>query len=202
MVSPHQPGHQSRKKHFWQKLLQRFSEHDTDIAQRRVARQEHVCVYETVARNLSKIIDGAGKGTGGTHGQLQRKQSLSMRCEFARGHVFWWLKTTHQPRNSPVNAGECRYAGGDGGKWPRVYRHCATGRPYDFILMDIADAPIGEEETTRHLREVGELPEFLWLARVPIVAMTANTALEAGMDSHLANPFNPAALNAILEGLS
>ena len=74
--------------------------------------------------------------------------------------------------------------------------------PYDFILMDIADAPIGEEETTRHLREVGELPEFLWLARVPIVAMTANTALEAGMDSHLATPFNPAALNAILEGLS
>lgn len=141
VVSPHQPGHQSKKKHFWQKLLQRFSEHDTDIAQRRVARQEHVCVYETVARNLSKIIDGAGKGTGGTHGQLQRKQSLSMRCEFARGHVFWWLKTTHQPRNSPVNAGECRYAGGDGGKWPRVYRHCATGRPYDFILMDMQMPP-------------------------------------------------------------
>ena len=81
--------------------------------------------------------DIRAEGTGGTHGQLQRKQSLSMRCEFARGHVFWWLKTTHQPRNSPVNAGECRYAGGDGWKWPRVYRHCATGRPYDFILMDM-----------------------------------------------------------------
>ena len=66
----------------------------------------------------------------------------------------------------------------------------------------ICRCPIGEEETTRHLREVGELPEFRLLARVPIVAMTANTALEAGMDSHLATPFNPAALNAILEGLS
>ena len=88
---------------------------------------------------------------------------------------------------------------GNGRESIDIVRQAAPTISFLWILQM---PPIGEEETTRHLREVGELPEFLWLARVPIVAMTANTALEAGMDSHLATPFNPAALNAILEGLS
>lgn len=77
--------------------------------------------------------------------------------------------------------------------------------PYDLILMDMQMPVMGGEEATRHLREMGELSEFRWLARVPIIAMTANAmnedrqrCLEAGMDSHLAKPFDPAALNAIL----
>ena len=77
--------------------------------------------------------------------------------------------------------------------------------PYDLILMDMQMPVMGGEEATRHLREMGELPEFRWLARVPIIAMTANAmnedrqrCLEACMDSHLAKPFDPATLNAIL----
>ena len=77
--------------------------------------------------------------------------------------------------------------------------------PYALILMDMQMPVMGGEEATRRLREMGTLPEFRWLARVPIIAMTANAmhedrqrCLEAGMDDHLAKPFDPAALSAIL----
>lgn len=77
--------------------------------------------------------------------------------------------------------------------------------PYDLILMDMQMPVMGGEEATRRLREMGKLPEFRWLAHVPIIAMTANAmhedrqhCLEAGMDDYLAKPFDPAALSAIL----
>jgi CheY-like chemotaxis protein len=72
---------------------------------------------------------------------------------------------------------------------------------WDLILMDMQMPVMGGLEATRLIRasEAGR-------ARTPIVAMTANAmdadrraCLEAGMDDHLAKPFNSAALAALLQ---
>lgn len=77
--------------------------------------------------------------------------------------------------------------------------------PYDLILMDMQMPIMGGEEATRCLREMGNTSEFFWLARIPIIAMTANAmqedrqrCMDAGMNDHLAKPFDPVAMRAMV----
>ena len=76
---------------------------------------------------------------------------------------------------------------------------------FSLIFMDMQMPIMGGEEATRHLRDMGKIPEFEWLSRVPIIAMTANVmaedrrrCLEAGMNDHLPKPFDPATLKTLL----
>ena len=85
----------------------------------------------------------------------------------------------------------------DGRKALKMFKSHGSGT-YSLILMDMMMPDMDGLHATRAIRAL--IREDA--RTIPIVAMTANTALEAGMDSHLATPFNPAALNAILEGLS
>lgn len=73
-------------------------------------------------------------------------------------------------------------------------------REYDIILMDHMMPEIDGIEATRMLREKGS-----WLARVPIVALTANALtgmremyLANGMSDYLSKPIEIAELNRIL----
>jgi CheY-like chemotaxis protein len=73
--------------------------------------------------------------------------------------------------------------------------------PWDLVLMDMQMPVMGGVEATRLIR-AAEAPG----THTPIIAMTANAmesdrqaCLAAGMDEHLAKPFNSAALQAILE---
>jgi CheY-like chemotaxis protein len=72
---------------------------------------------------------------------------------------------------------------------------------WDLVLMDMQMPVMGGLEATRLIRAGEESGH-----RIPIIAMTANAmeadrkaCLEAGMDEHLAKPFNANALLAILE---
>jgi len=72
---------------------------------------------------------------------------------------------------------------------------------WDIVLMDMQMPVMGGLEATRLIR-ASEPPN----KRTPIVAMTANAmesdrqaCMEAGMDDHLAKPFNAASLQAKLE---
>ena len=76
---------------------------------------------------------------------------------------------------------------------------------YNLILMDMQMPVMGGEEATRCLRDLADLPGFEWLGRTPIIAITANAmsedrerCLKAGMNDHLAKPFDPAALRDML----
>jgi len=76
-----------------------------------------------------------------------------------------------------------------------------AAQPWDIVLMDMQMPVMGGLEATRLIR-ASERPG----QRTPIVAMTANAmeadkqaCLEAGMDDHLAKPFNAKDLQDILE---
>lgn len=73
---------------------------------------------------------------------------------------------------------------------------------FDLILMDVQMPIMNGYEATMAIRM---LP-YPWTKTIPIVAMTANAfaedvaeAMEAGMDEHMAKPFQPARLQEILE---
>jgi CheY-like chemotaxis protein len=77
-------------------------------------------------------------------------------------------------------------------------------QPWDVILMDLQMPVMGGLEAAQKIRAM-EPPG----RRVPIIAVTANTtdsdreATEAaGMDGHLAKPFNAALLNSLLTRFS
>ena len=66
--------------------------------------------------------------------------------------------------------------------------------PYDFVLMDVQMPFMDGYEATRLIRKLKNKK----LARLPIIAMTANAfeedkkrALESGMDAHLSKPIHP-----------
>ena len=70
---------------------------------------------------------------------------------------------------------------------------------FDLVLMDVQMPGIDGHETTRRLRRMPGLE------RLPVIAMTANAlaseraeCLDAGMDDHLAKPFEPEELMARL----
>lgn len=72
--------------------------------------------------------------------------------------------------------------------------------PWDLVLMDMQMPVLGGLDATRVIR-AGEPPG----QRTPIIAMTANAmesdrqaCLDAGMDDHLAKPFNSQVLQAML----
>ena len=72
---------------------------------------------------------------------------------------------------------------------------------YDAVLMDIQMPVMNGYEATRAIRA---LPGD-YFRKLPIIAMSANAydedvrnCLEAGMDAHIAKPFNPADLMALL----
>jgi hypothetical protein len=74
------------------------------------------------------------------------------------------------------------------------------GQVWDLVLMDMQMPVMGGLEATRLIR-ASEAPG----QRTPIVAMTANAmesdrqaCLDAGMDDHLAKPFNSSDLQTIL----
>ena len=76
-----------------------------------------------------------------------------------------------------------------------AYEKVAASKPgdYDCILMDIQMPVMNGYEATKKIREL----ENKRLARIPIIAMTANaftediqTAKEAGMNSHIAKPLD------------
>jgi CheY-like chemotaxis protein len=74
------------------------------------------------------------------------------------------------------------------------------GQAWDLVLMDMQMPVMGGLEATRLIR-ASERPG----QRTPIVAMTANAmesdrqaCLEAGMDDHLAKPFNARDLLAVM----
>jgi CheY-like chemotaxis protein len=73
--------------------------------------------------------------------------------------------------------------------------------PWDIVLMDMQMPVMGGLDATRLIRAREQAGH-----RTPIVAMTANAmeadkqaCLEAGMDDHLAKPFNSLGLQAVLE---
>jgi CheY-like chemotaxis protein len=73
-------------------------------------------------------------------------------------------------------------------------------RDWDLVLMDIQMPVMGGLEATRHIRAMAPSQRH-----VPILAVTAN-AMEAdreacrlaGMDAHLAKPFDAAELGALI----
>ncbi len=72
---------------------------------------------------------------------------------------------------------------------------------WDLVLMDMQMPVMGGLEATRLIRAAEPLAQ-----RTPIIAMTANAmevdrqaCLDAGMDEHLAKPFNAPALQAVLQ---
>jgi len=73
-------------------------------------------------------------------------------------------------------------------------------QPWDIVLMDMQMPVMGGLDATRLIRAREQAGQ-----RTPIVAMTANAmesdkraCLEAGMDDHLAKPFNATDLQAVL----
>lgn len=71
---------------------------------------------------------------------------------------------------------------------------------FDLILMDVQMPTIDGYEATRQIRALGTE-----ISRIPIIAMTANTfeedrksALEAGMNEHIAKPINIKHLKSML----
>ncbi len=73
---------------------------------------------------------------------------------------------------------------------------------WDVILMDMQMPIMGGLEATRLIRTAEKSSG----KRTPIIAMTANAmdsdrqaCLQAGMDDHLAKPFNAQGLQAMLE---
>jgi CheY-like chemotaxis protein len=75
---------------------------------------------------------------------------------------------------------------------------------YDVILMDIQMPNMGGYEATRIIRSMGDRRK----ATIPIVAVTANAfeedrkaALEAGMNGHLAKPYDIGAMMDTLAAL-
>ena len=75
---------------------------------------------------------------------------------------------------------------------------------YDIILMDIQMPKMDGYEAAKHIRELEERQK----AEIPIVAVTANVfeedrkvALEAGMNGHLAKPYDIPAMIETLKGL-
>ena len=74
------------------------------------------------------------------------------------------------------------------------------GQPWDVVLMDMQMPVMGGLQATRLIRSQEPVG-----SHTPIVAMTANAmesdrqaCIEAGMDDHLAKPFNAASLQAVL----
>jgi PAS domain S-box-containing protein len=79
-------------------------------------------------------------------------------------------------------------------------------RGYDLLLMDIYMPRLDGIEATRAIRRLLATAEQTGMTKLPIIAVTANayaedrrTYLAAGMDDHLAKPFDGEALKAILE---
>jgi CheY-like chemotaxis protein len=75
-------------------------------------------------------------------------------------------------------------------------------RTWDIVLMDMQMPVMGGLDATRRIRAT----ESAQAPRIPIVAMTANAmesdrqaCLDAGMDDHLAKPFNATMLQSMLE---
>lgn len=76
---------------------------------------------------------------------------------------------------------------------------------YDLILMDMQMPVMDGVEASRRLRQMSADEGMQWLARAPIVALTANAMLEdkqrcmeAGMDDYLSKPINFQALRRCL----
>ncbi len=91
----------------------------------------------------------------------------------------------------------------DGAEAVEKVRHSACA-PYDLILMDIQMPVMNGIEATKTIRAM-EVPK---LARLPIVAMTANAfeedrqrILSAGMDGHLGKPVDTGKLLATLQSI-
>jgi CheY-like chemotaxis protein len=81
-----------------------------------------------------------------------------------------------------------------------------AGEPFDLILMDLQMPEVGGLEATRRIRE---RERTAGLARVPVLALTANAAaddrdacLAAGMDGCLAKPFQASQLLATVDRMS
>jgi len=77
----------------------------------------------------------------------------------------------------------------------------AASQAFDLILMDMTMPIMGGFEATRRLRQSDGLN-----AHTPVIALTANTSKaeiaqcqRAGMDGHVAKPFNT---NALTEAIS
>jgi len=77
----------------------------------------------------------------------------------------------------------------------------AAAEAYDIILMDMNMPVMGGFEATRRIRQSGGP-----CAGVPILALTANVSkaeiaqcARAGMDGHIAKPFNTNALTAAIK---
>ncbi len=84
-----------------------------------------------------------------------------------------------------------------------VHRAIACGQCYDAVLMDIQMPVMDGYTATRLLRQDAAL------ARLPIIAMTANAmasdreaCLAAGMDAHIGKPFKLAELVDLLQSLA
>ena len=82
----------------------------------------------------------------------------------------------------------------------------AAPNEYELILMDVQMPRMNGYEATRAIRGLGDPSK----SNIPIIAMTANafeedrqTALEAGMNGHLAKPYDiPAIMETLTELLS
>ena len=82
-------------------------------------------------------------------------------------------------------------------------KQAAAGQ-YDLILMDIQMPKMDGYEATRQIRQLADRR----IAGIPIVAMTANafeedrqSALDAGMNGHIAKPIENSELFEILKTL-
>jgi len=76
---------------------------------------------------------------------------------------------------------------------------------YDLVLMDIYMPRLDGSDATQAIRRLLSAPDAAGLPRLPIVAVTANAFAEdrqkylaAGLDDHLAKPFDGEALRAVL----
>jgi two-component system sensor histidine kinase/response regulator len=74
----------------------------------------------------------------------------------------------------------------------KVALEMVQSKPYDIVLMDMQMPVMDGITATREIRKIGRL------ARLPIIAMTANAmeqdrrkCLEAGMNGHVAKPIDP-----------
>jgi two-component system sensor histidine kinase/response regulator len=88
---------------------------------------------------------------------------------------------------------------GDGRQGVERLEQAGDPLPYDVVLMDMQMPEMDGYQATARLRSQ---PRF---AKLPIVAMTAHATIEekqrcvaAGMNDHVAKPFDPAALYAVL----
>ena len=88
----------------------------------------------------------------------------------------------------------------NGAEAVEMFRRSAPGE-YDMVLMDVQMPVMNGYEATRQIRACGHPAA----ARIPIVAMTANTftedvrnAMDAGMDGHLAKPIDMTAVREMI----